>query len=73
MVVQKQWTYNQTTQQCVEFNYHPCGEARDGYDVFDTEEDCTRTCIHPLGTYYFFVVVYPFGFTTIVVPNEGLE
>ena len=45
MVVQKQWTYNRTTGQCVEFSYHPCGQDREGYDVFKTELECTQTCV----------------------------
>lgn len=45
-VLQKQWTYNASTGQCVEFYYHPCGEDRDGYDVFASEEECDRTCLH---------------------------
>ena len=46
MVVEKQWTYNHTTKQCMEFSYHPCGQDRDGYDVFYTEQECVRTCLH---------------------------
>ena len=46
LIVQKQWTYNQTTGQCVEFSYHPCGQDREGYDVFKTELECTQTCVH---------------------------
>ena len=45
MVVQKQWTYNQTIGQCVEFSYHPCGQDREGYDVFRTESECNQTCL----------------------------
>ena len=45
-VLQKQWTYNQTSRECVEFGYHPCGEDRDGYDVFTSEFECIRTCVH---------------------------
>lgn len=46
-VLLKQWTYNSTTGQCLEFYYHPCGEDRKGYNVFATEEECTKACVHP--------------------------
>ena len=45
-VLVKQWTYNKTTGQCVEFYYHPCGEEREGYDVFASEQECIKTCLH---------------------------
>lgn len=45
-VLQKQWTYNKTAGQCVEFYYHPCGEDREGYDVFASEQECIKTCVH---------------------------
>ena len=48
-VMNKQWTYNASNGQCVEFYYHPCGEDRVGYDVFDTEEECSDSCM-PKGT-----------------------
>ena len=45
-VLKKQWTYNTSSGQCVEFYYHPCGEDREGYDVFYTQEECEDTCVH---------------------------
>ena len=45
-MLQKQWTYNKTNKKCVEFDYHPCGEDREGYDVFTTELECMKTCLH---------------------------
>ena len=45
-VVIKQWTYNKTSGKCMEFGYHPCGEEREGYDVFNTELECMKTCLH---------------------------
>ena len=45
-MLEKQWTYNSTTGQCVAFAYSPCGEEREGYDVFVTEEECVKTCLH---------------------------
>ena len=45
-MLEKQWTFNSTTGQCVAFAYSPCGEEREGYDVFATQEECLRTCAH---------------------------
>ena len=45
-MLEKQWTFNSTTGQCVAFAYSPCGEERKGYDVFTTEEECVQTCMH---------------------------
>ena len=45
-VMIKQWTYNKTSGKCMEFGYHPCGEEREGYDVFNTELECMKTCLH---------------------------
>ena len=42
-VLQKQWTY---AGKCVEFYYHPCGEEREGYNVFASEQECIKTCSH---------------------------
>ena len=28
------------------FAYSPCGEEREGYDVFATQEECMHTCMH---------------------------
>ena len=47
----KQWTYSPKSGQCVEFEYYPCGEERDGYDVFSTEKECISTCVNK-GIYY---------------------
>ena len=44
----RQWTYNPNAGQCVEFNYHSCGEDREDYDVFTTEQECIHTCVHQL-------------------------
>lgn len=40
----KQWTYDEASGKCVEFDYYPCGEERQGYDVFSTEQDCINMC-----------------------------
>ena len=45
-MLEKQWTYNLTTGQCDPFAYSPCGEEREGYDVFATQEECMQTCMH---------------------------
>ena len=45
-MLEKQWTFNSTTGQCDPFVYSPCGEEREGYDVFATQEECMRTCMH---------------------------
>ena len=50
-MLEKQWTFNSTTGQCVAFAYSPCGEEREGYDVFATQEECIQTCMHK-GTQY---------------------
>ena len=42
----RQWTYNPKAGQCVEINYHSCGEDRQGYNVFDEEGECINTCVH---------------------------
>ena len=42
----RQWTFNPNARQCVQFNYHSCGEDREGYDVFATELECINTCLH---------------------------
>ena len=42
----KQWTYNPSTGRCIEFEYYPCGEDKDGYNVYSTEQECTKTCIN---------------------------
>lgn len=31
--------------------YYACGEQRDGYNVFSTEQECTKTCV-PQGIVY---------------------
>ena len=38
--------FNPNARQCVEFNYHSCGEDREGYNVFATELECVSTCLH---------------------------
>ena len=43
---EQQWTFNTTMGQCVAFAYSPCGEEREGYDVFATQEECVKTCVH---------------------------
>lgn len=45
-VLVPQWTYNKTTGQCVNFYYYACGEDRQGYNVFASEQECTKTCVH---------------------------
>ena len=45
-VLMKQWTYNLTAGQCMEFYYYACGEDRKGYNVFSSEQECMKTCIH---------------------------
>ena len=30
----------------MEFYYHPCGEEREWYDVFASEQECIKTCLH---------------------------
>ena len=42
----KQWTYNPMTGNCTEFEYYPCGEDKEGYDVFASKMDCIATCVH---------------------------
>ena len=34
----------------MEFYYYTCGEDRNGYNVFATEQECTKTCV-PQGTF----------------------
>ena len=45
--------FNPNARQCVEFNYHSCGEEREGYDVFATEQECISTCMHQGMIIYF--------------------
>ena len=47
-LLMNQWTYDAQSGQCVEFEYYPCGEDRDGYDVFATKEECVNTCQNQL-------------------------
>ena len=57
-----QWTYNKTAGQCVEFYYYACGEDRKGYNVFASEQECTKTCVH-IGNANNNVLYCPFMFT----------
>ena len=44
-LIERQWTYNSTLGRCEAFTYSPCGEEREGYNVFDTERECNNTCV----------------------------
>jgi len=48
-VIVRRWTYNATAGQCVSFNYSPCGQDREGYNVFDSEMECNNNCVAPPG------------------------
>ena len=46
VMLEQQWTFNTTMGQCVPFAYSSCGEEKEGYDVFATQEECVETCFH---------------------------
>jgi hypothetical protein len=51
LVVQRKWAFNPNASRCEAISYSPCGQEREGYNVFDTEAKCNRTCVRAQGTY----------------------
>ena len=49
LVVQRKWAFNSTSGRCGPISYSPCGQDREGYNVFDTEAECNRTCVRAQG------------------------
>ena len=43
--VQRKWAFNSTSGRCGAISYSVCGQDREGYNVFDTEAECNRTCV----------------------------
>ena len=50
LVVQRKWAFNSSAGRCEAISYSPCGQDRAGYNVFDTEAGCNRTCVRAEGT-----------------------
>ena len=44
-VVERKWAFNPNSSRCEGISYSPCGQEREGYNVFDTEAECNRTCV----------------------------
>ena len=49
LVVQRKWAFNPNSSRCEGISYSPCGQEREGYNVFDTEGECNRTCVRAEG------------------------
>ena len=49
LVVERKWAFNSTSGLCVPISYSPCGQESEGYNVFDTQRQCNRTCISAEG------------------------
>ena len=49
LVVQRKWAFNPNSSRCEGISYSPCGQEREGHNVFDTEAECNRTCVRAEG------------------------